>query len=67
MIAGLRRVDGVDLGDLSSRADVDASSHFEAAIDEVTGAGLATLEAGRLRATAAGLRVLDQVAAAFIP
>jgi oxygen-independent coproporphyrinogen-3 oxidase len=67
MIAGLRRVDGADLVDLSSRAGVDASAHFEAAIDDVTHAGLATLEAGRLRATATGFRVLDQVAAAFIP
>jgi oxygen-independent coproporphyrinogen-3 oxidase len=66
VIAGLRRVDGADLADLSSRAGVDASSHFATAIADVTASGLATLDAGRLRATSAGLRVLDQVAAAFI-
>jgi oxygen-independent coproporphyrinogen-3 oxidase len=67
MIAGLRRTSGVDLAELSARSGIDAASHFAPAIDEVVTAGLATLEGTGLRATTGGFRVLDQVAAAFVP
>jgi oxygen-independent coproporphyrinogen-3 oxidase len=66
MIAGLRRTGGVDLSDLSRRCGLDAGVTFADAIDEVTRAGLATLDDTRLLATPAGFRVLDQVAAAFV-
>ena len=66
MVAGLRRLDGVDLDDVGRRAGLDAAALFDEAIGSTTSSGLVELDGPRLRATAKGLRYLDQVAGSFV-
>ena len=57
LLTGLRTVEGVDLSDLGPLA-LDAASPI---VGELAGAGLVTIDAGRLMATPAGRLVLDRI------
>ena len=67
VLAGLRLLStGIDLGELSAVAGLDALIHLAEPLDALRTAGLITLRGTNLRATDAGAVLLDQVAAAFL-
>jgi oxygen-independent coproporphyrinogen-3 oxidase len=67
LMMGLRLVEGVDLGRLVRRLDLDARDvHADAIARHVEGGRLA-LEGDRLRATPAGLDVLSAILVDFVP
>ena len=66
LIAGLRLVNGVDLAAIEARTAVDVQGECRAAIERLTSDGLVHLEGTTLRASAAGLGVLDRVTAALL-
>jgi putative oxygen-independent coproporphyrinogen III oxidase len=65
VFCGLRLSDGVDLAEGSLRWGVDIGREFAAEIESLRCDGLVELDGTVLRATDAGYRVLDRVAAEF--
>jgi coproporphyrinogen III oxidase-like Fe-S oxidoreductase len=66
LIAGLRLVDGIDLVVLSDRAGVDVLAEHRVGIERAGLTGLVEMDRSVLRATEAGLAVLDQTTAVVL-
>jgi oxygen-independent coproporphyrinogen-3 oxidase len=66
LIAGLRLVEGVDLAELSQRVGVDTLAEQRVGIERAQLAGLVEMDGSTLRATSAGLRVLDRTTAVVL-
>lgn len=64
VVAGLRRVNGVDLAEVHRRTGV--SGHWQEAIDELVESGHIVVEGSRVAATPAGLLHLDAVSGRFV-
>ncbi|MBM3335821.1 coproporphyrinogen III oxidase, partial [Candidatus Sumerlaeota bacterium] len=65
VMLGLRRLEGIDLADFSSRYGTDLSAAHAVEIARLVEAGLLELAEGRLRLTEDGLLVADAVMAEF--
>jgi putative oxygen-independent coproporphyrinogen III oxidase len=59
LMTGLRTLDGVDLADVRAVTGVDVATRFARPLDESLGSNLLELDGDVLRATPAGLRVLN--------
>lgn len=66
LLCGLRMVEGIDLDRLAVRIGLDARVVRREAISQLLSDGLVELDGPRLRATAAGMMVLDRVAAELL-
>jgi putative oxygen-independent coproporphyrinogen III oxidase len=66
LIAGLRLVDGVDLAALSERSGLDVRADRSAAVERAQSQGLVEVDGAVVRATSAGLRVLDHTTALIV-
>ncbi|HEX2863747.1 MAG TPA: coproporphyrinogen III oxidase family protein, partial [Deinococcales bacterium] len=66
LYAGLRLVGGVDVADLSARAGLDLLTVRGEAIERLTGKGWLASQGTNLRATPAGLWVLNRVVAELL-
>ena len=66
LLCGLRLVEGVDLDDVASRTGHDARVELDAELAALGAQGLVELDGSVLRATPAGLMVLDRVASALV-
>ena len=67
MMMGLRKELGIDLADLERRWGYSAAAAVGRTAAGLEGRGLVEAGGGTVRATAAGRRVLNQVAIAFLP
>jgi len=65
LMTGLRTVDGVDLGELRATTGIDVAATFPDALGTALRHGLLVLDGPRLRATRAGVRVLNAVLRGF--
>jgi oxygen-independent coproporphyrinogen-3 oxidase len=66
LIAGLRLVEGIDLDRLSELSGVDVTADRRVGIERARLVGLVVLDGPMLRATSAGLRVLDHTTALVV-
>ena len=66
LFSGLRMKRGVDLSDLSTRAGLDARTHFQTQFDSLQSRGLLEFDGEVVRATANGIWVLNQVVSEFL-
>jgi coproporphyrinogen III oxidase-like Fe-S oxidoreductase len=66
LIAGLRLVEGIDLAALGRRSGTDVAADRRVGIERAGLLGLVDLDGGMLRATSAGLRVLDRTTALIL-
>jgi oxygen-independent coproporphyrinogen-3 oxidase len=67
LMLGLRLLDGVDLADYRERFSVDALDRFRDALDEPIAAGLLETRDGRLRLSARGRLLHNEVAVRLLP
>ena len=65
LVAGLRIAEGVDLAAVGRRAGIDAAARWNDGVDQLVDEGLVEVAGTTVRATAAGVRVLDRVTGAF--
>lgn len=65
VVAGLRRVEGVDLDEVTARTGI-VDPRWDEVVDLLVASGSLTRSAGRIAATPAGLLHLDAVTAAFL-
>jgi putative oxygen-independent coproporphyrinogen III oxidase len=65
LMTGLRTVEGVDLGELRASTGIDVAATFPDALATALRHGLLVLDGQRLRATRAGVRVLNAVLRGF--
>ncbi len=63
---GLRRRDGIDLGRFTSRYGVDPLAEFETPLRDSFSAGLLEIAEARLRLTARGVLLSNEVFQAFV-
>lgn len=66
LLCGLRLADGVDLAAVADRTGVDVRAEEQHALAALSADGLIVVDGDRLRATPAGVMVLDRVAATFL-
>jgi putative oxygen-independent coproporphyrinogen III oxidase len=66
LFSGLRMKRGVDLRDLSTRAGLDAFTHFKTQFESLQSRGLLEFDGEIVRATANGIWVLNQVVSEFL-
>ena len=66
VVAGLRIRDGIDLAGLGARVGVDLVGRWHHVIGDLVADGRLERDGTSIRATDAGVRVLDQVTAAFV-
>jgi coproporphyrinogen III oxidase-like Fe-S oxidoreductase len=65
LMTGLRTLEGVDLGQLRAATEIDVATAFPDALGTALRHELLVLEGTRLRATRAGVRVLNAVLRGF--
>jgi oxygen-independent coproporphyrinogen-3 oxidase len=66
LFMGLRLIEGIDLSEFQHRYGVDVSAVYGKELDRLSDAGLVQSAAGRLRLTARGLVVSNEVFVAFV-
>lgn len=66
IIFGLRKMEGIDLGDVRRRFDVDPLLIFRKEIDTLITQDMITLSSGKIRLTRKGILLADQVAIEFL-
>jgi oxygen-independent coproporphyrinogen-3 oxidase len=66
LFMGLRLIDGIDIAEFQSRYGVNVNARYGSELDRLTDAGLIESAAGRLRLTARGLVLSNEVFVAFV-